>query len=60
MSVTQSAIEQFDKERGIKKLTNLDNTGLYCNSNHYSKKTRQIVIEQTKKWASKARGSNVR
>lgn len=55
MSVTQSAIEQFDKERGIKQLTNLDNTGLYCNSNHYSKKTKQIVMAQTAKWSSKAR-----
>ena len=53
MSVTQSAIEQFDKERGIKQLTNLDNTGLYCNSNHYSKKTKRVVIEQTSKWARK-------
>ena len=53
MSVTQSAIEQFDKERGIKQLTNLDNTGLYCNSNHYSKKTKRLVIEQTSKWAKK-------
>ena len=55
MSVTQSAIEQFDKEHGIKQLTNLDNTGLYYNSNHYSKNTKRIVIAQTNKWARKVR-----
>lgn len=53
MSVTQSAIEQFDKEHGVKRLTSQDNTGLFCNSNHYSKKTKQIVIKQTKEWSRK-------
>lgn len=53
MATSESAIEQFDKEHGIKQLTNLDNTGLYCNSNHYSKKTKRLVIEQTSRWARK-------
>lgn len=53
MAISESAIEQFDREHGIKQLTNLDNTGLYCNSNHYSKKTKRLVIEQTSKWAKK-------
>ncbi|MFK3999830.1 hypothetical protein ACI2I3_00585 [Psychrobacter namhaensis] len=55
MATSESAIEQHIKEHGLKQLTNQDNTGLYCNSNHYSKKTKQIVIAQTSKWASKAR-----
>ena len=55
MSVTQSVIEQFDKERGIKQLTAMDNTGLYCNSNHYSKKTKQIVLAQQAKSVRKAK-----
>ena len=55
MLVTQSAIEQFDKERGIKQLTAMDNTGLYCNSNHYSKKTKQIVLAQQAKSVRKAK-----
>lgn len=53
MATSESAIEQHIKEHGIKQLTNLDNTGLYCNSNHYSKKTKRLVIEQTSKWARK-------
>ena len=53
MAISESAIEQHIKEHGLKQLTNLDNTGLYCNSNHYSKKTKRIVIEQTSKWAKK-------
>lgn len=53
MAISESAIEQHIKEHGIKQLTNLDNTGLYCNSNHYSKKTKRLVIEQTSKWAKK-------
>ena len=53
MATSESAIEQHIKEHGLKRLTSLDNTGLYCNSNHYSKKTKQIVIEQTKKWTKK-------
>ena len=55
MLVTQSAIEQFDKERGIKQLTAMDNTGLYCNSNHYSKKTKRIVLAQQAKSVRKAK-----
>ena len=55
MSVTQSVIEQFDKERGIKQITATDNTGLYCNSNHYSKKTEQIVLAQQAKGVRKAK-----
>lgn len=51
MATSQSEIEQHIKQHGIKQLTNQDNTGLYCNSNHYSKKTKQIVIRQTKKWS---------
>ena len=55
MATSQSEIEQHIKEHGLKQLTSADNTGLFCNSNHYSKKTKQIVIAQTSKWASKAR-----
>ncbi len=51
--MSQTAIEQYIREHGARQLTAKDNTGLYCNSNHYSKKTKQIVIEQTKKWAKK-------
>lgn len=51
MATSQSVIEQFNKEFGIKQLTSQDNTGLFCNSNHYSKKTKQIVIKQTKEWS---------
>lgn len=47
MATSQSVIEQFNKEFGIKQLTSQDNTCLFCNSNHYSKKTKQIVIKQT-------------
>lgn len=53
MAISESAIEQHIKDHGIKQLTNLDNTGLHCNSNHYSKKTKRLVIEQTSKWARK-------
>ncbi len=53
MAISESAIEQHIKEHGIKQLTNLDNTGLYCNSNHYSKKTKRLVIEQTSRWAKR-------
>lgn len=49
MLTSQSVIEQFDKEFGIKQLTALDNTGLYCNSNHYSKHTKIIILAQQKK-----------
>ncbi|WP_198333666.1 hypothetical protein [Psychrobacter namhaensis] len=55
MATSQTEIEQHIKRHGLKQLTNQDNTGLYCNSNHYSKKTKRIVIAQTSKWASKAR-----
>ena len=55
MTTSQSEIEQHIKRHGLKQLTNQDNTGLYCNSNHYSKKTKQIVIKQTKKWSGRAR-----
>ena len=55
MATSQSEIEQYIKQHGVKQLTAADNTGLYCNSNHYSKKTKQIVINQTSKWASKSR-----
>ena len=53
MAISESAIEQYIKEHGLRQLTNLDNTGLYCNSNHYSKKTKRLVIEQTSKWAKR-------
>lgn len=53
MAISELAIEQHIKEHGLRQLTNLDNTGLYCNSNHYSKKTKRLVIEQTSKWAKK-------
>lgn len=56
MATSQSVIEQFNKEFGIKQLTSQDNTGLFCNSNHYSKKTKQIVVAQTKKWSRKQGG----
>lgn len=55
MSTSQSDVEQHIKRHGVTKLTAADNTGLYCKSNHYSKKTKQIVIKQTAKWSSKAR-----
>ena len=55
MFISQSAIEQFDKERGIKQLTAMDNTGLYCNSNHYSKKTKHMLLAQQAKSARKAK-----
>lgn len=51
MATSQSEIEQHIKRHGLKQLTAADNTGLYCNSNHYSKKTKQIVIAQTSKWS---------
>lgn len=51
MLSSQSEVEQHIKRHGAKQLTAADNTGLYCNSNHYSKKTKQIVIKQTKKWS---------
>ncbi len=53
--LSQADVEQHIKQHGAKQLTAKDNTGLYCNSNHYSKKTKRIVIAQTSKWASKAR-----
>ena len=49
MITSQSEIKRFDREHGIKRLTAMDNTGLYCNSNHYSKKTKQIVLAQQAK-----------
>ena len=55
MFISQSAIEQFDKERGIKQLTAMDNTGLYCNSNHYSKKPKQSLLAQQAKSVRKAK-----
>ncbi|WLG12799.1 hypothetical protein Q6344_09285 [Psychrobacter cibarius] len=55
MSTSQSDVEQHIKRHGVRQLTAADNTGLYCKSNHYSKKTKQIVIKQTKKW-SKSNG----
>lgn len=55
MLATQSDVEQHIKQYGAKQLTALDNTGLYCNSNHYSKKTKQIVMKQTAHWARKGR-----
>lgn len=55
MSISQSDVEQHIKRHGLKQLTSQDNTGLYCKSNHYSKKTKQIVMAQTAKWSSKAR-----
>lgn len=55
MSVSQSVVEQFNKEFGIKQLTALDNTGLYFNSNHYSKKSKQIVLDQQAKAVKKAK-----
>ncbi|MGP4715303.1 hypothetical protein ACTXGL_01510 [Psychrobacter sp. T6-6] len=51
MATSQSDVEQHIKQHGVKTLTAADNTGLFCNSNHYSKKTKQIVIKQTKKWS---------
>ncbi|KAA0915791.1 hypothetical protein FQ084_04460 [Psychrobacter sp. ANT_WB68] len=56
MSINESAIKWFDKNIGIKQLTALDNTGLYCNSNHYSKKTKQIVLAQQARAVRKAKG----
>lgn len=55
MSISQSDVEQHIKRHGVRQLTAADNTGLYCKSNHYSKKTKKIVIKQTAKWSSKAR-----
>ena len=55
MFTSQSAIKRFDSEHGIKQLTAMDNTGLYCNSNHYSKKTKQIVLAQQAKSVRKAK-----
>ncbi|MGB6825927.1 hypothetical protein [Psychrobacter sp.] len=51
MATSQSEIEQHIKRHGLKQLTAKDNTGLFCNSNHYSKKTKQIVIKQTQEWS---------
>ena len=53
MATSQSEVEQHIKQHGVKQLTAKDNTGLYCNSNHYSKKTKQIVIAQTSKWSGR-------
>ena len=55
MITSQSEIKRFDREHGIKQLTVMDNTGLYCNSNHYSKKTKQIVLAQQAKSVRKAK-----
>lgn len=55
MFTSESAIKRFDSEHGIKQLTAMDNTGLYCNSNHYSKKTKQIVLAQQAKGVRKAK-----
>lgn len=61
MAISESAIEQHIKEHGLKQLTALDNTGLYCNSNHYSKHTKIIILAQQKKVVKKAkRGSHDR
>ncbi|MGM8938126.1 hypothetical protein ACS8E2_05470 [Psychrobacter glaciei] len=49
MSTSQSVIEQFNKEFGIKQLTAMDNTGLFCNSSNYSKKSKQLVLDQQAK-----------
>jgi hypothetical protein len=55
MFSSQSEIKRFDKEHGIKQLTAMDNTGLYCNSNHYSKKTKQSLLAQQAKGVRKAK-----
>lgn len=55
MFSSQSEIKRFDKEHGIKQLTAMDNTGLYCNSNHYSKKTKQSLLAQQAKLVKKAK-----
>ena len=60
MATSQSEIEQHVKRHGVKTLTAADNTGLYCNSNHYSKKTKRIVIAQTSKWSRKTRRVRVK
>ena len=56
MPVSQSVIDQFNKEFGIKQLTPLDNTGLIVNSSNYSKRTKQIVPAQQAKAVKRARG----
>lgn len=55
MSISESAIRRFDKEHGIKQLTAMDNTGLYCHSNHYSKKTKQSLLAQQEKVVKKVK-----
>ena len=55
MFTSQSVIKRFDKEHGIKQLTAMDNTGLYCHSNHYSKKTKQSLLAQQAKGVKKAK-----
>ncbi|SLJ84469.1 hypothetical protein [Psychrobacter sp. DAB_AL43B] len=55
MFTSQSAIKRFDREHGIKRLTAMDNTGLYCHSNNYSKKTKQSLLAQQAKIVKKAK-----
>ena len=55
MLVTQSEVQQHIAKNGVKHLTALDNTGLYCNSNNYSKKIKKIVLAQQAKIVKKAK-----
>ena len=55
MSVSQTEIEQHIKRHGVRQLTALDNTGLYFNSGNYSKKSKQIVLDQQAKAVKKAK-----
>lgn len=55
MLSSQSEVEQHIKRHGIKQLTAMDNSGLFVNSNNYSKKTKQLVLDQQEKARRKAR-----
>ena len=48
MLVTQSEVQQHIAKNGVKHLTALDNTGLYCNS-------KKVVLAQQAKIIKKAK-----
>ena len=55
MLAIQSEVQQHIAKHGVKQLTALDNTGLYCNSNNYSKKIKKVVLAQQAKIVKKAK-----
>lgn len=55
MALSEQAVNEAIAKIGVKQLTAFDNTGLYCHSNHYSKKTKAILLAQQAKIVKKAK-----